>query len=124
MLIQEQQMQMRSQEIALELLKTDKSVTFPFTVTFLTVNPSKFVPVFDEHQVTEFFHQFEKVATDYKWPKVSWSSLVQTVLAEKALRAFGYLFFEEGQAYDVLKHAVLRSYEIRPKAYWQRFRNR
>lgn len=87
-----------------------------------SVDSSKLVPEFDEAHVSDFFARFEKVALGAKWPRDKWSTLVRIVLKGKALRAYDVLTVEEAGDYEILKQAVLRTYELRPEAYRQRFR--
>ena len=89
---------------------------------FRAVDPTKLVPPFDETLILEFFDRFEKIAGGNKWPKDRWSTLVQTRLKGKALKAYDSLTHEESQNYETLKKAVLRAYEMRPEAYRQKFR--
>lgn len=110
----ETQTQLREQEIDLERYKMEKGVSIPTSVPVPLINPIKLVPAFDERYVTEFFNRFEKVATGNGWSKNCWSSLVQTVLTGNALKAYDCLPFGEAQDYRILKHAVLRTYEMRP----------
>lgn len=108
---------MQLQEISLERYKIDKGVTSPSPVVFSSVDPVKFIPTFDELQVTEFFNWFEKYAAGNKWPKENWSSLVQNALNGIALRSYDCLSFGEVQDYEALKHAVLRFYEMRSEVF-------
>lgn len=82
----------------------------------------RLVPPFVEKDVEKYFPHFERVATISKWPKHSWSMLLQSVLVGRAQEAFTTLRLEEIQDYDKVKSAVLKSYELVPEAYRQRFR--
>ena len=84
----------------------------------------KFVPIFSETEVDQFFLQFEKVATSLKWPKDMWALLIQSALTGKAREVFSSLSLEDSNDYDLLKQRVLRSYELVPEAYRQQFRNK
>lgn len=84
----------------------------------------KLVPQFDESSVSQFFERFEKIATGSAWPKEKWSTLVQTALKGKAIKAYDSLSFADSLVYLKLKTVVLRAYELRPEAYRQKYRNR
>ena len=90
---------------------------------YRAVDPTKLVPPFDESLILEFFDRFEKIASGNKWPKDRWSTLVQTRLKGKALKAYDSLTHDESQNYETLKKAILRAYEMRPEAYKQKFRS-
>ena len=80
----------------------------------------KFVPTFSETEVDKYFLHFEKVA---KWPKESWTLLLQSSLVGKAREIYFALSIEESCQYDVVKAAVLKVYELVPEAYRQKFRD-
>ncbi|XP_072881824.1 uncharacterized protein [Hemitrygon akajei] len=85
----------------------------------------RLVPPFEETDVDSYFLLFEKVAVNQKWPKEQWVALLQSVLKGKAQRAYAALSMEEEEAenYDKVKEAILRTYELVPEAYRQKFRN-
>ncbi|XP_059812849.1 trichohyalin-like isoform X2 [Hypanus sabinus] len=85
----------------------------------------RLVPPFEEMDVDSYFLLFEKVAVNQKWPKEQWVALLQSVLKGKAQRVYTALSMEEGEeeSYDKVKAAILRSYELVPEAYRQKFRN-
>lgn len=82
------------------------------------------VPNFTESEVDSCFNAFERIATSLGWPKDVWSILLQCKLSGKALEVYASLSLEDGLKYDVVKTAILRSYELVPEAYRQQFRNR
>ena len=82
----------------------------------------RFVPRFEEKDVTSFFIAFEKVASHFQWPEDKWSFLVQTALVGKALRVWSSLSLEDSQNYQKVKDVVLKAYELVPEAYRQKFR--
>lgn len=71
----------------------------------------------------KYFPHFERVATLSKWPKKSWTLLLQSVLVGKAQEAYSALTMRESENYDTVKNAILKSYELVPEAYRQRFRS-
>ncbi|XP_072921387.1 uncharacterized protein [Hemitrygon akajei] len=83
------------------------------------------VPPFEETDVDSYFLLFEKVAVNQKWPKEQWVALLQSVLKGKAQRAYVVLSMEEEESenYEKVKEAILRTYELVPEAYRQKFRN-
>ncbi|XP_059801840.1 uncharacterized protein LOC132378742 [Hypanus sabinus] len=85
----------------------------------------RLVPPFEETDVDSYFLHFEKVAENQKWPKEQWVALLQSVLKGKAQWAYAALSMEEEEAenYDKVKEAILRTYELVPEAYRQKFRN-
>ncbi|XP_059812926.1 reticulocyte-binding protein homolog 2a-like [Hypanus sabinus] len=85
----------------------------------------RLVPPFEGTDVDSYFLLFEKVAVNQKWPKEQWVVLLQSVLKGKAQRAYTALSMEEEEVenYDKVKAAILRTYELVPEAYRQKFRN-
>lgn len=81
------------------------------------------VPNFRESEVDSYFNAFERIATSLGWPKEVWSLLLQCKLVGKALEVYSTLSLEDGLKYDVVKSAILKSYELVPEAYRQHFRN-
>ncbi|XP_072928239.1 uncharacterized protein [Hemitrygon akajei] len=81
------------------------------------------VPPFEEMDVDKFFLHFEKVAVNQNWPKGKWAVLLQSVLRGKAQQAYSALSMDESKDYEEVKRAVLRSYELVPEAYQQKFQN-
>ncbi|XP_059848380.1 uncharacterized protein LOC132406577 [Hypanus sabinus] len=73
--------------------------------------------------VDKFFLHFENVAVNQNWPKGKWAVLLQSVLRGKAQQAYLALSMDKSKDYGELKRAVLRSYELVPEAYRQKFRN-
>jgi len=82
----------------------------------------RFVPPFQEREVNKYFLHFEKVATSLKWPKDSWTFLLQSVLAGKAQEIFAAMSLDQSSDYETVKTAVLNAYELMPEAYRQKFR--
>ena len=83
----------------------------------------KFVPSFSETEVDKYFLHFEKVAQSLKWPRDSWTLLLQSGLVGKARAVYSALSVEESAQYDTVKMSILKAYELVPEAYRQRFRN-
>lgn len=82
----------------------------------------RMVPKFVEKNVDKYFDQFEKVATNLKWPQEVWTTLIQSVLVGKAAEVYSALSVEDSSDYQTLKSSILRAYELVPEAYRQRFR--
>ena len=81
------------------------------------------MPKFEEKEVDKYFLHFEKIANSLKWPKESWTLLLQSVFIGKAREIYSSLSIEQCQSYDAVKKAVLKAYELVPEAYRQKFRS-
>ena len=90
--------------------------------SFEVTKQARLVSKFDEVNVDEYFAHFERTALNLGWPKKCWSMLLQTVLTGKAQRAYATLPTENCADYDLVKAAVLKSFELVPEAYKQKFR--
>ena len=90
--------------------------------SFEVTKQARLVPKFEEANVDEYFAHFERTALNLGWPRECWSMLLQTVLTGKAQRAYATLPTENCVDYDLVKAAVLKSFELVPEAYRQRFR--
>jgi hypothetical protein len=82
----------------------------------------RLVPRFQETDVDTYFLHFEKVASSLKWPEEVWTILLQSVLTGRAAEAYAALGIVEGADYQVVKKAILKTYELVPEAYRQKFR--
>ena len=109
--------EMRLREVDLTISRREGS-HHSFEVT----KQARLVPKFEEANVDEFFAHFERSALNLGWPRECWSILLQTVLTGKAQRAYATLPTENCADYDLVKAAVLKSFELVPEAYRQRFR--
>lgn len=74
-------------------------------------------------EVDSYFSAFERIASALEWPKDMWPILLQCKLVGKAQEVLSSLSLENSLNYDVLKESILRSYELVPEAYRQKFRN-
>ena len=83
----------------------------------------RLVPRFMEKSVDKYFPQFEKVAENLKWPKETWTTLLQSVLQGKAAEVYSAMSVADSSDYEKVKTAILKAYELVPEAYRQRFRN-
>ena len=83
----------------------------------------RLVPAFNEEDVDKYFQHFEKIASNLEWPIEAWPTLLQTVLKGKAQETYASLSITDSANYDTVKMAILRSYEMVPEAYRQRFRD-
>jgi hypothetical protein len=90
--------------------------------TFSVAQQVRLVPKFNERDVEKYFLAFEKTATTLKWPKDQWTMLLQTALSGKALDAYSALPIANIADYDMVKAEILRTYELVPEAYRQKFR--
>ena len=101
---------------AVSIEETERTVAPSFDVS----KHIRFVPTFSETEVDKYFLHFEKVACSLKWPKESWTLLLQSTLVGKAREAYSALLIEESCQYDLVKAAVLKAYELVPE---QKFRS-
>ena len=83
----------------------------------------RLVSKFEEKEVDKYFLHFEKIANSLKWPKESWTLLLQSVFIGKAREIYSSLSIEQCQSYDAVKKAVLKAYELVPEAYRQKFKS-
>ena len=90
--------------------------------SFEVTKQARLVLKFEEANVDGYFAHFERTALNLGWPKECWSMLLQTVLTGKAQRAYATLPTENCADYDLVKAAVLKSFELVPEAYRQKFR--
>ncbi|KAK5890791.1 hypothetical protein CesoFtcFv8_014277 [Champsocephalus esox] len=81
------------------------------------------VPIFREAEVDAYFGAFERMAAALQWPANAWALLIQCKLHGRAQEAVAALSIEDSLNYDLVKHAILRVYELVPEAYRQKFRN-
>ncbi|KAG1666925.1 hypothetical protein GQR58_018668 [Nymphon striatum] len=83
----------------------------------------RLVPPFDENEVDKYFQHFEKVASSLLWPRQHWPLMLQSVIKGKAQQIYSALSTDDASNYSIVKEAILKSYELVPEAYRQRFRN-
>ena len=113
----------RDRQFELEKLRlSDKKEVSPVISEFDAAKNIRLVPKFQEKAVDKYFPEFEKVAANLKWPKKYWSTLLQSVLIGKAAEVYSALAIADSSDYDKVKAAILKSYELIPEAYRQRFR--
>src|SRR6218665_3873672 len=75
----------------------------------------KFVPPFDDVDMTQFLNAFEKAMAIHNFPKDKWTQLIHTKLTGKAQKVFAELGVEACLDYDTLKAALLLAYERIPE---------
>ena len=80
----------------------------------------RLVPPFNESEVDKYFQHFERVAQNLRWPTHQWPLLLQSVFKGKAQEAYTALLISECVNYDCVKNAILKAYELVPKAYRQK----
>ncbi|XP_067665288.1 uncharacterized protein [Haliotis asinina] len=71
---------------------------------------ARLVPPFNEKEVDKYFLHFEKVAENLKWPRESWTMLLQTVLKGKAQDAYSALSVQQSSDYDLVKSGSEKSF--------------
>ena len=110
-------------KIKLEQDKLHKHGSSTSSSQFDATKNIRLVPKFEEKEVDKYFLHFEKIANSLKWPKESWTLLLQSVFIGKAREIYSSLSLEQCSNYDVVKKAVLKAYELVPEAYRQKFRS-
>ena len=125
--MKQKEMEMKIQmeeKLQLEKLKLEqaKSSNTSKQTGFDAAKNIRLVPKFQEHEVDQYFVHFEKIATSLKWPKESWTLLLQSVFIGKAREIYSAMPLDKCSNYDEVKQAVLKAYELVPEAYRQRFR--
>lgn len=85
------------------------------------INNLCLLPQFNERDPDTFF-LFECVAKARDWPDANCAIMLQCVLSGKAQEAYSSLSLEDSSSYPKIKSAVLKTYELVPEAYRQRFR--
>lgn len=98
---------------------------------FLGTAPSSFdvakhvrlVPPFQDKDLDSYFVTFERTAQSLDWPPDKWSILLASSLKNKAQTAYASMNPEDMHSYEMVKSAVLKSYELVPEAYRQKFRS-
>ena len=110
-------------KVQVEKDKLEKHGSSTFSSQFDATKNIRLVPKFEEKEVDKYFLHFEKIAESLKWPKESWTLLLQSVFIGKAREIYSSLSIEQCQNYDAVKKAVLKAYELVPEAYRQKFRS-
>ncbi|XP_071824592.1 uncharacterized protein [Apostichopus japonicus] len=110
-------------KVQMEKDKLEKQGSSNFSDKFDATKNIRLVPKFQETEVDKYFLHFEKIAESLKWPKESWTLLLQSVFIGKAREIYSSLSIEQCHNYDVVKKAVLKAYELVPEAYRQKFRS-
>lgn len=110
--------QLESQKIEKGIIEPKDSAKSGFDVT----RHIRLVPRFSESGVESYFPHFEKIATQLNWPKASWTLLLQSVLVGKASEVYSSLSIDASADYEHVKTAILKSYELVPEFYRQKFR--
>ena len=105
-------------ELAAKCTQPSPSIAPSFDIT----KHVRMVPPFSEREVDRYFPYFERVATTLKWPKETWTLLLQSVLVGRARDVYVSLPIEQSLLYETVKSEILRRYELVPEAYRQRFR--
>ena len=109
-------------KMALEQAKLEKQGSSNSSETFGAIKTIRLVPKFETKELEYFLH-FEKIGNSLKWPKESWTLLLQSVFIGKAREIYSSLSIEQCHDNDVVKKAVLKAYELGPEAYRQKIRS-
>ena len=110
-------------ELELQEKTKPKHVPLDTSKTFDVTEHSRLVPPFQEKEVDKYFLHFEKVAENLKWPKEHWTLFLQSVVIGKAREIYTQLSLEQSSDYDKVKELILKTYELVPEAYRQKFRD-
>lgn len=117
--IRMKELELRMKQCDVEKLKLEKSRADEVDLTRYL----KMVPKFDEKDPDQFFLHFEKLATQCKWDPKIWVLLIQSSLVGRAQEVYTSLGIEECKDYETVKGTILKTYEMVPEAYRQKFRN-
>jgi len=109
------ELEIREKELSVQLRLRELEASSPPTVTPRTVEPPqfdiskqiRFVSPFQEKEVDKYFLHFENIATR---PKDVWTLLLQS-------EVYSVLSVKQSSRYDVMKSAILKTYELVPEAY-------
>ena len=115
--IRERELSIQLKAKELEVARTVVSETRKFDMSKNVL----FVPPFQDTEVDKYFLHFEKIASSLEWPKEVWTLLLQSALLGKAREVYSALSVDQSSDYDVAKTAILKAYELVPKAYRQQF---
>ena len=77
----------REQQFELELA-AKRTQSPSIAPSFDITKHVRMVPPFSEREVDRYFAYFERVATTLKWPKETWTLLLQSVLVGRARDAY------------------------------------
>ena len=121
--LKEKELQVRLKELEVKSSASHATVDKLEESVFDVSKHIKFVPTFSETEVDKYFLHFEKVACSLKWPKDSWTLLLQSILVGRTREVYAALTIEESSQYHIVKVAVLKAYELVPEAYRQKFCN-
>uniref|UniRef100_A0A8C1I8K6 Gypsy retrotransposon integrase-like protein 1 n=1 Tax=Cyprinus carpio TaxID=7962 RepID=A0A8C1I8K6_CYPCA len=89
---------------------------------FDTAGNLRLMPKFSERDPDTFFTLFERIAEARGWPSKERTLLLQCVFTGRAQEVYSSLPVSDCNDYDIVKAAVLKSYELVPEAYRQKFR--
>lgn len=78
---------------------------------------------FNERDPDALFTLFKSVADARDWPNSDRVLMLQCVLTGRAQEAYSAVCGEDDLDYEAVKTAVLKSYELVPEAYRQKFRS-
>ena len=67
--------------------------------------------------------RFERFATNAKWLKGEWATILSSLLQGKALDVYSRLSSDEATDYDKLSDALLKRYQLTEEGFRQKFRS-
>ena len=85
-------------KVQMEKDKLDKHGSSTSSSQFHATKNIRLVPKFEEKEVDKYFLHFEKIAESLKWPKESWTLLLQSVFIGKAREIYSSLSIEQCQS--------------------------
>jgi len=71
--------------------------------------------------IEDYFVAFERIAQMYGWPERSWVSFMMPYMNDRAIAVQAVLSDEDATCYDILKEAILESYDMTEDAYRKSF---
>ena len=107
----------------LEVKKLEIDRLRPTHESFDVTKHIRLVLPIQEADADKYFLHFEKIAENLKWPKESWTILLQSVLVGKARDVYTQLTLKQASRYEEVKQLIMKGYELVPEAYRQNFRN-
>jgi len=83
------------------------------------------MPCFDEKSddMNSFLHRFEVHADSQGWSKGQWAVYLSALLKGKALDVYFRLPADDAQDYEILKHALLKRFNLTEEGFKQKFKS-
>ena len=120
---QEHELLLAKQDAEIRIQIAQLQASQPPVTTFRVDSAAKLLPkLINEHEIETYILTFEKIAALNKWPKDSYSAILQTQLKGKCLKVFSELSDADCQNWDKLKPALTAAFEISAEQHREKFR--